>query len=63
MKWTKPKFHDLTGLKESVAQGACSDGGVYSPACDIGNVAGSCAFGDVVDDGGGGTCSGGSAVS
>jgi hypothetical protein len=63
MKWTKPKLHDLSNLKESVAQGACADGGSYSAACDVGNIAGSCTFGDAVDNGGGGTCSGGSAVS
>ena len=63
MKWTKPKLHDLKDLKNIVAQGACSEGGLHQPICITGGVADpDCANG--LDVGGSSPeCSGGSAVS
>ncbi len=63
MKWTKPEIHDLSDLKNAVAQGACSEGVLHQAACLDGGVA------DPNCDAGGGVgeepadCSGGSAVS
>ncbi len=59
MKWTDPKLHDLTGLKASVAQGACSAGTLYDPMCNVGVDADTCSDGTTV--GGGGSCEAGSA--
>jgi hypothetical protein len=63
MNWTKPKLHDLSDLKKNVAQGACSTGALYDAICNVGAEADSCTTGSVVGTGGGGACSGGSAVS
>jgi hypothetical protein len=60
MDWTVPKLHDLSNLQQSVAQGACSNGGSFQPSCDVGNIADACSFGDAV--GGDGACAAGSAV-
>ena len=63
MKWTKPRLHDLSDLKKTVAQGACSTGGLFDPICNVGaEAADTCSSGGVVGNGGT-TCSGGSAVS
>jgi len=50
MKWEKPVLHDLSDLKNSVAQGACSiginftagacDGGLSADDCPNGTAAG-----------------------
>jgi hypothetical protein len=63
MRWTKPQLFDLTILKRLVAQGACSTGGLFDPACNVGAVADSCTSGSDVGGSGGGECSGGSAPS
>ena len=40
MKWTKPKLHDLSDLKQSVAQGACANGDTFGGAdCTVGSFA------------------------
>lgn len=62
MKWENPKLHDFKDLKDALAQGACSAGTLYDPLCNVGAVADTCTDGTDVDGGGGGDCSGGSAV-
>ena len=62
MKWEKPKLHDLTDLRNTVAQGACSVGGLHQPTCIDGGVADpDCSDGIGVGDDPA-QCTGGSAV-
>jgi len=62
VKWNEPKLHDLSDLRNSVAEGACSAGATYDPLCNVGAVADSCTDGGNVGGSGGTSCEAGSAA-